>query len=135
MSDSIKYLSNIRSLRAGARQVPLPLLEELLGKLLGVVEERRNEEETQQSHENLRRHTLDKLRHILVADGIDPAELTGLKEQKKKSVSEPLPARFEFTDENGEKKTWTGKGRRPKHLSHLIAAGAKLSDFAIHKMK
>lgn len=43
MSESIKILNNIRTLRAQAREFSLETLDEMLEKLTTVVEERRQE--------------------------------------------------------------------------------------------
>ena len=50
-------------------------------------------------------------------DGINPEELLGsfrAKSTATKKSREPRPAKYSFTDENGETKTWTGQGRTPK---------------------
>ena len=44
MSDALKVINNIRTLRAQARELTLDTLEEMLEKLTIVVEERREEE-------------------------------------------------------------------------------------------
>ena len=44
MSESLKALNNIRTLRAQAREVTLESLEEMLEKLTVAVDERRDEE-------------------------------------------------------------------------------------------
>lgn len=45
MSESLRNLNNIRTLRAQARETPLELLEEMLAKLATVVEELRDEQD------------------------------------------------------------------------------------------
>ena len=44
MTDAIKTLNNIRTLRAQARETDLATLEEMLEKLTSIVEDRRQEE-------------------------------------------------------------------------------------------
>ena len=44
MSDALKIINNVRTLRAQARELTLDTLEEMLEKLTIVVEERREEE-------------------------------------------------------------------------------------------
>ncbi|SUI14646.1 H-NS histone family protein [Salmonella enterica subsp. enterica serovar Enteritidis] len=44
MSEALKALNNIRTLRAHARETDLATLEEMLEKLSAVVEDRREEE-------------------------------------------------------------------------------------------
>ncbi len=56
MSEALKILNNIRTLRAQARECTLETLEEMLEKLEVVVNERREEESAQ----------LQKLKSVLV---------------------------------------------------------------------
>ncbi|EHK6279557.1 DNA-binding protein, partial [Escherichia coli] len=44
MSEALKELNNIRTLRAQARETDLETLEEMLEKLTAIVEDRREEE-------------------------------------------------------------------------------------------
>ena len=44
MTDAIKTLNNIRTLRAQARETDLATLEEILEKLTAIVEDKRQEE-------------------------------------------------------------------------------------------
>ncbi|MBF0035489.1 H-NS histone family protein [Citrobacter freundii] len=135
MSEILKQLNNIRSLRAQTRELPLEVLEELLGKLNVVVEERREEERTRLEEQNERQKKLESLRQMLLEDGIDPSELinTSPRANKVRNAREPRPAKYEYKDENGDLKTWTGQGRTPKRIAELLAGGAKLEDFEIQK--
>ena len=45
MSEALKTLNNIRTLRAQAREVDLETLNEILEKLTSIVEDRRQEDE------------------------------------------------------------------------------------------
>ena len=109
MSEALKALNNIRTLRAQARETDLATLEEMLEKLTTIVEDRRE-------------------------DGIDPTELlasVGSSQPKTKSTRAPRPAKYKYTDENGNEQTWTGQGRTPKAIAAAIEAGKTLEDFAI----
>ncbi|WP_259677923.1 H-NS family nucleoid-associated regulatory protein, partial [Klebsiella pneumoniae] len=67
-------------------------------------------------------------------DGIDPAELllaVGSTKPKTKSTRTPRPAKYKYTDDNGNEQTWTGQGRTPKAIATAIEAGKTLEDFAI----
>lgn len=131
MSDIIKQLNNIRSLRAQARELPLDVLEEILEKLTVVVGERHEEETSRLANESQRREKLETLRQMMLEDGIDPSELMAGTSTKLKIKREPRPPKYEYMDENGEKRTWTGQGRTPKRITELLAQGSKLEDFEI----
>jgi DNA-binding protein H-NS len=65
---------------------------------------------------------------------IDPEELLSsfsAKSSAPKKARDPRPAKYSFTDENGETKTWTGQGRTPKALAEQLAAGKSLDNFLI----
>ncbi|MEA4013440.1 H-NS family nucleoid-associated regulatory protein [Enterobacter hormaechei] len=134
MSEALKALNNIRTLRAQGRELPLEVLEELLEKLSVVVDERRQEESSKKAAQEARQEKLDSLRKLMLEDGIDPEELLSsfsAKSSAPKKARDPRPAKYSFTDENGETKTWTGQGRTPKALAEQLAAGKSLDDFLI----
>lgn len=133
MSDALKQLNNIRTLRAQSREVALDVLEEVLEKFKVIVVERREEETARIANESQRREKLESLRQMMLEDGIDPSELMAIAGNtgKVKKTREPRPAKYQYADESGESKTWTGQGRMPKRIADLIAEGAKLEDFEI----
>lgn len=75
MSEAIKALNNIRTLRAQARETELEVLEEMLEKLSAIVEDRREEENAARKEKEERMAKLEAFRQKLLEDGIDPAEL------------------------------------------------------------
>ncbi|MBN3192599.1 DNA-binding protein, partial [Pectobacterium brasiliense] len=72
MSEVLKVLNNIRTLRAQARETDLATLEEMLEKLTVIVEERREEETKVQQEQAERLAKIEALRAKLLEDGIDP---------------------------------------------------------------
>lgn len=133
MSDSLKALNNIRTLRAQARDVHLVDLEEMLEKFSMVVAERREESHAEETAEREKAEKLAKYRELLLGDGIDPTELLGaLQAAAKQRVKRaPRPAKYKYTDEDGQEKNWTGQGRTPAVIKAAIASGKSLNDFLI----
>lgn len=90
MSEELKTLNNIRSLRAQARELPLETLEDILEKFNVIVSERR-EEEAKRNEISERTEKLNKLRQLMLDEGIDPSELvefsTGQTKPKKRACS------------------------------------------------
>ncbi len=124
MIDVIKALNNIRILRAQAREKDLATLEEILSKFTDLVHDRRQHAERQGKIEALRAQMLE--------DGIDPSELLGnVKSSRPSAVRPARPAKYKYTDENGNEKTWTGLGRTPKVNAAALESGKVLEDFAI----
>ncbi|CRH31774.1 MULTISPECIES: H-NS family nucleoid-associated regulatory protein [Pantoea] len=130
--DALKALNNLRILRAQAREIELDVLNEMLEKLSVVVAERREEEEAEQALLREKADKLAKYKEMLMNDGIDISELIDLPtETKTKAKRAPRPAKYQYTDENGEKKSWTGQGRTPSPIKKALDAGGSLDDFLI----
>ncbi|OON40451.1 transcriptional regulator [Izhakiella australiensis] len=135
MSEALKILNNIRTLRAQARECTLETLEEMLEKLEVVVNERREEDNQAQAEIEERSRKLQQYREMLIADGIDPNELLatlGAAKTSAKSKRATRPAKYQYVDENGETKTWTGQGRTPAVIKKAIEEqGKQLDDFLL----
>ncbi|AUI65923.1 MULTISPECIES: H-NS family nucleoid-associated regulatory protein [Glaesserella] len=136
MSDLLKSLSNIRSLRVVAREASLEQLESIAEKIAIVIEEKRAEIEAQEAENAKRLESLNKYRELLNQDGISAEELVLLLagesvERKKREPRAPRPAKYKFIDVNGNEKTWTGQGRTPREIQQALDAGKSLSDFEI----
>ncbi|MFK3659819.1 histone-like nucleoid-structuring protein H-NS [Scandinavium sp. NPDC088450] len=136
MSEALKILNNIRTLRAQARECTLETLEEMLEKLEVVVNERREEESAAAAEVEERTRKLQQYREMLIADGIDPNELLNSMAAANKSGAKAKraarPAKYSYVDENGETKTWTGQGRTPAIIKKAMdEQGKSLDDFLI----
>ena len=134
MSDVLKILSNIRSIRPVLRECGLEQAEAILEKVTFVVEELREMEKAKELEKIKRHQELKKYRDMLAQDGITPEELAALLkgETVKNRESRPArPAKYKFIDENGVEKTWTGQGRTPRALQQALNEGKSLEDFAI----
>ncbi|UCQ14218.1 H-NS family nucleoid-associated regulatory protein [Edwardsiella piscicida] len=132
MSDLLKSLNNIRTLRAYARETQISVLEDMLDKLRAVVSERREEIEQAESSRREREEKLKSYREMLMAEGISLDDLLEMeKVTERKAKRAPRPAKYEYLDENGEIKQWTGQGRMPKMIKIEVDAGKSLDDFLI----
>nr|WP_086940445.1 H-NS family nucleoid-associated regulatory protein [Thaumasiovibrio occultus] len=131
MPEAFKALLNLRSLRALSRELSMEQLEEALEKLTTVVQERQEAEAEAVAQEKEREEKLAQYREMLLKDGIDPEELVSLLGKAPKAKRAARPAKYQYIDENGEEKTWTGQGRTPSVIKTAIDAGKKLEDFLI----
>lgn len=136
MSEALKVLNNIRTLRAQAREYSVETLEEMLEKLDVVVKERREEESHFQAENEERTRKLNQYREMLLADGIDPNELintlTATPRAAAKGKRSVRPAKYGYTDEKGESRTWTGQGRTPAVIKMALEEqGKSLDDFLL----
>ena len=138
MSEVLKVLSNIRSLRLATRDFSVEQLENLLEKIETLVSEKKVELAKAQEEENARQERIAKYKELLEKEGIsrqELAEILGLDVSEKVSgVSKKRsarPAKYQYVDENGVKKTWTGQGRTPKAIQAQLDQGKPLSSFEI----
>ena len=133
MSEFIKVLLNIRSLKAAARDLTLEQLEEGLSKLTTVVDELRAQKEGEQKQREERARKISEYMALMQADGIDISELvSGPIEVQATSKRAPRPAKYSYQDDNGEQRTWTGQGRQPVVIRRAIEEqGKTLEDFLI----
>ena len=133
MNLMLQSLNNIRTLRAMAREFSIDVLEEMLEKFRVVTKERREEEEQLQRERMEQQEKIKTWLEMLKADGINPEELFGSETTKARTGKkrQPRPAKYRFTDVNGETKTWTGQGRTPKPIARALAEGKSLDDFLI----
>lgn len=133
MSSMLHKLNNIRTLRAMSREFSSDVLEEMLEKFRIVTEEKRSEEESLRENMAEKQEKINSLLEMMRAEGISPDELLGdtataVNTGKKRAAR---PAKYRFTDLNGEQKSWTGQGRMPKPIAQAIANGKSLDDFLI----
>lgn len=133
MSFMLQKLNNIRVLRAMAREYPIDVLEEMLEKFRVVTEERRNEVAELEQNQAEKLEKINLWLEMMQADGISPQELmlggeVMVNTPRKRAAR---PAKYRYTDEHGQQKTWTGQGRTPKPITLALSAGKTLDDFLI----
>jgi len=132
MAEVLKVLTNIRSLRVLARNESLELLESILEKLQLVISEKREELLKIQQEEKERQERIAKYKDLLKQEGITVDELAEILDAEvPRKKREARPAKYQYVDENGVTKTWTGQGRTPKAIQTKLDKGQSLSDFEI----
>ncbi|MGV2705963.1 H-NS family nucleoid-associated regulatory protein [Aeromonas salmonicida] len=135
MSEFLKILFNIRSLRAALRELPFEQLEEAKLKFDEVFAERESAEAKSKEASVERDRKLAEFSEMLKNAGIDPSELVGSvgvtkSEGKSKASRAPRPPKFKYV-EDGQERTWTGQGRMPKAIAEAVASGRAIEDFLI----
>ncbi|MBA0038716.1 H-NS histone family protein [Pantoea sp. BIGb0393] len=131
MSDALKALNNLRTLRAQAREIEVAALEEMLEKFAVVVAERREEAAAETAAQREKEEKLALYKEMLMKDGIDINDLAQLNQPETKAKRAPRPAKYKFIDEQGNEKLWTGQGRTPSPIKAAMDAGGSLDDFLI----
>lgn len=128
-----KVLSNIRSLRAMAREVNFDVLTDMAEKLNAVVEEMREDAEREAKALEERNNRKRELLAMISSEGFSVEELASNAEPttgRKTRTVKQVPAKYTYTLD-GETKYWTGRGRKPKPIEEALAAGKSLDDFLI----
>ena len=125
-------------MRLATRDFSVEQLENLLEKIETLVSEKKVELAKAQEEENARQERIAKYKELLEKEGIsrqELAEILGLDVSEKVSgVSKKRsarPAKYQYVDENGVTKTWTGQGRTPKAIQAQLDQGKPLSSFEI----
>ena len=127
MSELIKKLSNLRSVRMLAKDLSLTHLEDIAAKFASIIEEKKDELLRIEQQELERREKVAALKEQVEKSGLTREELASLlldgtqaTDRKKRT---PRPAKYQYTDENGKQKTWTGQGRTPKTIQDALDRG------------
>ena len=123
MTEFLKVLLNIRSLRAALRELSFEQLQEANEKFSSIYNERVAEIEKTRAADAERLAKLAEFQAMLADAGIDPTELVqGVpagKAQRDGTKRAPRPPKYRYMD-NGEEHTWTGQGRTPKALAAML---------------
>ncbi|MNF23056.1 H-NS family histone-like protein [Aeromonas media] len=133
MSEFLKVLLNIRSLRATLRDLSLEQVKEAHEKIEMIYLERLELAQKEQAANAEHLQKLAEFQEMLAQAGIDPAELVGstpVAANAAKAKRAPRPPKYRYV-ENGVEKTWTGQGRTPKFLGEQLEQGRQLDDFLI----
>lgn len=137
MNELTKGLTNLRSLRAAVRDLTLEQAENSLLKLQAAVEEKRAQAAEIEQAEQERRARIAKYKELIKQEGITAItaeELTaiiGIAPSSIRKKREPRPAKYKYTDETGQERTWTGQGRTPRVIQKALDKGASLASFEI----
>lgn len=134
MSDFLKVLFNIRSLRATARDIPLEQLKEGFEKFKLVLEEKERAEESDRKLIEEKERKINEFKQLLAADGIELGDLLASTDNHSVSTRaprKPLEPKYQYIDQDGNTRTWTGQGRQPVPIRQAIEAGSTLDYFLI----
>lgn len=127
-----KYLSNISSLRAFAKDKEIAFLEKALENLSQVIVDQKEMIEL----ERIELEELEINRQAIIKElaekgwTLEALLNPVMKENKKRSSGISKP-KYAYPAETGEMLYWSGRGRMPFGLKELINNGRNLEDFLI----
>ena len=131
MSEVLQVLGHSRRLYAALRDESIEKLEEYQQKLAEVVEKRVAEAEEIRQANAEKLQNIDEIKSLIAEKGLSLEDFSDFAPQKAKAKRATRPAKYKYTDQTGEEKTWTGQGRTPKAIQAQLDAGASLDDFKI----
>ncbi len=130
----MKILMNQRRLRAFLNALPVHHIPSIVENMNVVSKDRLADAERERQAQQARLAKIAEYKELLAADGIELADLipSGPELYSAGTTKRaPRPAKYEYTDDNGERCTWTGQGRQPVPIREGIARGKTLADFLI----
>ena len=127
----MKILMNQRRLRAFLNALPVHHIPSIVENMNVVSKDRLATAERERQAQQARIAKIAEYKELLAAEGIDLAELATTAPEFYSAKRAPRPAKYEYTDANGERCTWTGQGRQPVPIREGIARGKILADFLI----
>ncbi|NDO82791.1 Heat-stable nucleoid-structuring protein [Citrobacter sp. NCU1] len=131
-------LSNIRSLRAYAREVDFEFLRDAAEKIQAVLAEREDDYKEEQRKKQDELDNLEKVKKYMMELGLDPALLTSSVESVSpknsgKNYRPVVPPKYRIQDGEGNEHEWSGRGKAPAVFKAAFDAGKKKEDFLIDK--
>ncbi|CNI07901.1 DNA-binding protein [Yersinia kristensenii] len=130
-ADIKNILSNVRNIRMLVRELDYVFLVEAHEKLGVVLNERKADFDREQESLKKKEEKKNELIALIASEGFTLDDLQG-RELKKKRQGNRRHVKYTY-EENGEVKTWTGVGRKPKPIEAALAAGQTLDDFLISR--
>ncbi|EGN76454.1 DNA-binding protein H-NS [Idiomarina sp. A28L] len=139
MSEFTDILTHARRLNAATKELTVAELNDVATKLANIIEQRKDEEAEQQRLLAAKQLEIERIRKQIADAGLNPEDFLGTDSGAGKTKSPrkpykaraPKPAKYKYTDAEGESKTWTGQGRTPKPIQEALNAGRSLNDFLI----
>jgi DNA-binding protein H-NS len=127
----IKIISNRRRLKAFVRRSSISV-DEIESVFTDVITELKNEFGKELEQKRLHDQKIAEFKELLKAENLSLSDFFDVAEQEQKTTrKQKAKPKYEFTDETGTQKQWSGRGIMPKYLRERIEAGASLEDFLI----
>lgn len=131
MSDFVKVLSHARRLNSATKNLSVAELKDIQSKLEKIIEKRIVAEEDSRRKDAEKKKKIEDIKKQLAADGIDIDELLTEGTEKVAKKRAPRPPKYEITNNEGKKITWTGQGRMPNVFKEKVAEGISIDTFLI----
>lgn len=128
-----RVFSNIRSLRAFARECSYEWLEEASQRLNSIIDERKSKYQQEQKEKEEFEKKRAQAISMLAEMGLTPNQLISGATPRSHPKNTSKKPKYIYVDENGVEKTWAGVGRKPETIETALNEGKSLDDFLIKK--
>ncbi|NGZ66593.1 H-NS histone family protein [Vibrio aestuarianus subsp. cardii] len=131
MDNNLKNtLLNIKNFRVAVKDFSVDELLETKEKLARLIDEAKAKAEAKKKEQEEQQRVLNEAAAILKASGLS-IDMLGEHIKQSKPQKAKRPNKYQYVDENGKDRRWTGQGRTPKAIQDKLDQGAKLEDFLI----
>ena len=130
MELNIRNLSNSRFIKSAIKGATFEQLNTIREKVNFVVESLIEDAKLQEEEAKARLDKIAKIKEDLLSQGLTIEDLVSV-ETPKATKGRKFPPKYRFTDENGQERTWSGQGARPRALQKLLDEGQSLESFLI----
>lgn len=136
--DFVRILTNKRSMQAFMRRFTIEQLEEISTKFEEVTGDLKAEKSREEAKVAAREALLAEYAEKMAADGLSIQDLLNAagaikpeQEGYKSDGRRVVPQKYEFMTDEGDIKTWSGRGRPPREIKRALEQGESLEDFLI----
>ncbi len=127
MEDFVKVITHARRFKSAVKELSISQLEEIKGKLEGIIEARELELLEEKEKNAKKMEKIEKYKEMMAADGLDIDDFQGAFSRQKRGAR---PAKYEIYV--GSKRiTWSGQGRMPNVFKDKVKAGEDINDYLI----
>ncbi|EFY07208.1 H-NS family histone-like protein [Succinatimonas hippei] len=130
MELNIRNLSNSRFIKSAIKDATFEQLNTIREKVNFVVESLIEDAKAQEEEAKARLDKIAKIKEDLLSQGLTIEDLVSV-DTPKVNKGRKFPPKYRFTDENGQERTWSGQGARPRALQKLLNEGHSLESFLI----
>ena len=131
MSEFISIISNQRRLKAQLKDLPIEEVRSYYAKFEVVLSQLEEQEAERVKAHQEKREKIAELKEEAARLGIDLTDLVDT--HAAKTVKKPKEPKYEYVNDVGERKTWTGQGPTPKPIREAIESGKTLDDHLINR--
>lgn len=131
MSEFISIINNQRRLKAQLKELPIEEVRAIHSKFEAVLSQLEELDAERQKQEQEKQEKIAELKAEAARLDIDLRDLVDTSAAR--SRKQPREPKYEYTTDDGQRKTWTGQGPTPKPIRKAIENGKSLEDHLIRR--